>query len=508
MSRRVTLELNRVEGDLEIDVEVADGKVADAWCRGTLYRGFEQLMIGRDPLDALAITPRVCGICSTSHLMASVMALENALAIAPPPDAIRVRNICQMAETAQSDLRQTFLMFAIDFCRPPYAAQPFFARACEAFAEQTGRIWHGALDQSRKLVQIVAHFAGQWPHSSHMVPGGVTTPEITHRSLNALQLLYEVEDWLAAEVFGGRAEAFLEVADGAGLKAWLAARPSALALLDECMRGAGLDTLGHGAPALLSYGCHPDPDQWTPEAPAAARALAAGTLVRGTTGPLPLDISAIREDTSHAWYLDSESSRHPAAGSTVPRYLPDGERYTWNKAPRYGGQVVQVGPIAQLAVGGDPLIVSLFQAGGDTPWLRQLSRLRRLAHDVVRLRRELDILVRQASPQLYAGVKRPVSGSGFGLVEATRGSLGHWLSFEDNRITGFQIISPTSWNASPRDAAGVRGHWESSLIGLAVDDEDNPLLIGHVIRSHDPCLVCAVHLADREGRKAARVWQL
>lgn len=152
MSRRVTLELNRVEGDLEIDVEVAEGKVTDAWCRGTLYRGFEQLMIGRDPMDALAITPRVCGICSTSHLMASVMALENAMAIAPPPAAIRVRNICQMAETAQSDLRQTFLMFAIDLCRPQYATKPFFTRAGAAFAEQTGTVWHGTLEQSRKLV--------------------------------------------------------------------------------------------------------------------------------------------------------------------------------------------------------------------------------------------------------------------------------------------------------------------------------------------------------------------
>ena len=508
MSRRVTLELNRVEGDLEIDVEVADGKVVDAWCRGTLYRGFEQLMIGRDPMDALAITPRVCGICSTSHLMASVMALENAMAIAPPPDAIRVRNICQMAETAQSDLRQTFLMFAIDLCRPQYAAQPFYQRANEAFAEQSGRIWHGTLDQSRKLVQIVAHFAGQWPHSSHMVPGGVTTPEITHRSLHALQILQEVENWLATAVYGGALEDFLAVADAAGLDDWLARHPGALALLDEAMRGAGLDRLGHGAATLLSYGCHPDPDTWDPLDPVAARALPAGLLTRGTAAVAAFDPQNISEDISHAWFQDSETSRHPAAGSTIPRYLPDGERYTWTKAPRYDAQVVQVGPIAQLAVGGDALVSALFHSGGDTPWLRQLARLRRLAHDIVRLHRDLETLVRTASPSLYVSSKRPSEGSGFGLVEATRGSLGHWLSFERNRITGFQIISPTSWNASPRDAAGVRGHWESSLLGLAVDDEDNPLLVGHVIRSHDPCLVCAVHLATSGSGKPARTWHL
>ena len=508
MSRRVTLELNRVEGDLEIDVEVADGRVVDAWCRGTLYRGFEQLMIGRAPLDALAITPRVCGICSTSHLMASVMALENAMAVAPPPGAIRVRNICQMAETAQSDLRQTFLMFAIDLCRPQYAAQPFFARATAAFAEQTGRIWHGALDQSRKLVQIVAHFAGQWPHSSHMVPGGVTTPEITHRSLHALQHLHEVEDWLADEVYGGDLEEFLAIADGPGLEAWLDAHPGALALLDEAMRGAGLDRLGHGAAILLSYGCHPAPDAWTPHDPVAARALPAGLLTRSDTTVTAFDPLLIGEDTSHAWFQDSQTSRHPADGSTVPRYLPDGDRYTWNKAPRYDGRVVQVGPIAQLAVGGDTLMAELFHRGGDTPWLRQLARLRRLAHDVVRLRGELETLVRTPSPELYVGGKRPAEGRGFGLVEATRGSLGHWLSFEKNRITGFQIISPTSWNASPRDAAGVRGHWESSLLGLTVDDEDNPLLIGHVIRSHDPCLVCAVHVATLGSRQLPNTWRL
>lgn len=341
-----------------------------------------------------------------------------------------------------------------------------------------------------------------------MVPGGVTTPEITHRSLHALQHLHEVEDWLAEAIYGGDLEAFLAVANTNGLENWLEAHPGALALLDEAMRGAGLDRLGHGAATLLSYGCHPEPDAWNPADPVAARALPAGLLTRSAAGVMALDPLQISEDTSHAWFQDTQASRHPATGTTVPHYLPDGERYTWNKAPRYAGQVVQVGPIAQLAVGGDPLIAELFHQGGDTPWLRQLARLRRLAHDVVRLRRELEILVHTPAPLLYAGAKRPAEGAGFGLVEATRGSLGHWLSFEKNRITGFQIISPTSWNASPRDTTGMRGHWESSLLGLAVDDEDNPLLIGHVIRSHDPCLVCAVHLASTGSGRPARSWRL
>lgn len=503
MSRRITLEMNRVEGDLEIEVAVEDGRVSEAWCRGTLYRGFEQLMLGRDPLDALVITPRVCGICSTAHLSAAVLALENALNITPPPAAIAVRNVCLMAETAQSDLRQAFLMFAIDFCRPAYASAPWFAAAEEAFAEGQGTIWHGTLDHSRLLVQVVALFGGQWPHSSHMVPGGVTTPEVSSRALQGLQRIRQVADWVSKTILGGRLEDFLALASQDELQQWLDRHPSSLALLCRAMSAAGLDKVGQGAGLLLSCGGQPIPERWSAVRMLGGRQHPASVFELASGQASPLDEKQISEDITSSWYEDDRAARHPAEGRTAPRHTRGDQRYTWAKAPRYGGQVAQVGALAQLAVAGDPLIRDLLAKEGDSAWLRQFARLRRMARNLVDLQEELAGLARQAQATTYYLPPKAVNGSGFGMIEAARGMLGHWLAFESGRITRYQIISPTSWNASPRDAAGRPGHWEQSLVGLPVDDEDNPLLIGHVIRSHDPCLVCTVH-AGRVGEPGKR----
>jgi len=119
----VNINLNRVEGDLEIALVLEDGVVAEARTVGTLYRGFEQIMVGRTPRDAMVITPRVCGICGTAHLYSAVLALEHAWQIPAPPNATRIRNLCLIAEGIQNDLRQTFLFFTPDFCNPRYQDQ-------------------------------------------------------------------------------------------------------------------------------------------------------------------------------------------------------------------------------------------------------------------------------------------------------------------------------------------------------------------------------------------------
>src|SRR5262245_36737699 len=112
--------MNRVEGDVELEVELDGNTIRDARCIGTMYRGFEQILCGRAPTDALVITPRICGICSTSQLYAAVTALESAFGCEVAPNGVRVRNLCLMAEEVQSDARQSFLMFAVDFCNPAY----------------------------------------------------------------------------------------------------------------------------------------------------------------------------------------------------------------------------------------------------------------------------------------------------------------------------------------------------------------------------------------------------
>src|SRR5512143_1168048 len=175
MTSRVTIDvpLNRVEGDLEVSAEVEDGVVADARVSATLYRGFERILVGRGALDGLVITPRVCGICSSSHLAAAAAALDRIAGVGPPPNAVRVRNTILAAEHSQSDIRQSFITFAADLANPAHAGSPLFAEAVRRFEPLRGETVVEVLRQTKRLLEVVALLAGQWPHSSSMVPGGV-----------------------------------------------------------------------------------------------------------------------------------------------------------------------------------------------------------------------------------------------------------------------------------------------------------------------------------------------
>ena len=102
----------------------------------------------------------------------------------------------------------------------------------------------------------------------------------------------------------------------------------------------------------------------------------------------------------------------------------------------------------------------------------------------------------------YIRSEPQTEGDGFGAINAARGSLEHWVRIRDGKIANYQIITPTAWNGSPRDNTGRRGHWEESFVGLEIEDLDNPVELFHVVRSHDACLVCTVHVAS--GRGASR----
>ncbi len=495
----LNLDLNRVEGDVTFQVEIEDGQVADARCVGTTYRGFEQIMIGRSPLDALVITPRVCGICSTAHLYAAVLALEQVWGIAPPANAVHIRNVSLMAEIVQSDLRQTFLFFTPDFCHARYAAWPARDAVVAAFAPFQGWMYLETLRHSRRITEIVALFAGQWPHSSHMAPGGVTSGATARRIVDGQSLVAEVTRWVERRILGGDLDAWLALARADEFETWIAERPAtALALLAQAARRAGLDAMGFGSPHLLAFGAFALPE------PTNGRThwLAPGTRLGSDDPVAPLEPTRIGEHVRHSWFRPYPGARHPFDGETVPDYQPTSDRYSWAKAPRYGGAVMQTGPLADLLVDGDPLIVDLYRRAGGSAWLRQLARVRRMTHLLGFLRQTFDRLAtRLDEPHM---VPPPPDaerdGRGAGLLTAARGALGHWIDLRDGVFERYQIITPTSWNASPRDSDGVRGHWEESLIGVPVHDPEDPLEIAHVIRSHDPCLVCTVHVLDSDHR--------
>lgn len=501
---RLTLELdlNRVEGDLAFQVEVEEGRIVAARCVGTTYRGFEQIMIGRNPRDALVITPRICGICSTAHLYAAALALEDVWGVAPPANAIQIRNASLMAEIIQSDLRQTFLFFAPDFCHERYAASSARAAVIEAFTPFQGWAHRETLRYSRRIIEIVALLAGQWPHSSHIVPGGVTSGASARRIVDGQSLVAETTRWVERRLLGGALDDWLGLTDADALETWLAARPAtALALLAQAARDAGLRNMGFGSPLMLAYGAFPLAE---PEGDR-SHALAPGVWRNDRSEPL--EPGLINEHVRYSWFRPYPGGKHPLHGETVPDYQPASDRYSWAKAPRYGGDVMQTGPLADLLVEGDPLIVSLYRRDRDSAWLRQLARLRRMTHLLRWLRQTLDRLAARPNDPHLAPVRRAIErdGCGAGLLTAARGALGHWIRLRDGVFDRYQVITPTTWNASPRDSEGAAGHWEQSLIGVPLVDPDDPLEIGHVIRSHDPCLVCTVHFLDAGHRVRRRI---
>lgn len=500
---KLELDLNRVEGDVTFQVEVEEERVVDARCVGTTYRGFEQIMVGRAPRDALVITPRICGICSTAHLYAAALALEEVWDIQPPANAVHIRNASLMAETIQSDLRQTFLFFTPDFCHERYAASPMRDAIVAAFAPFQGWMHRETLRYSRRIIEVVALLAGQWPHSSHIVPGGVTASATVRHIVDTQSVVTEITRWVEQRLLGGDLDDWLALTDEETLNEWLAARSAtALALLDQAAHFAGLHHMGCGATHLLAFGAFPLPE------PEAGRShwLAPG-IGLSNDEVLPLDPERINEHIRYSWFRPYSGGKHPFAGETVPDYQLDNDRYSWAKAPRYGNEVMQTGPLADLLVDGDPLIIALYRQQRDSAWLRQLARLRRMTYLLRFLRQTLHQLATRLHEPHIIPVARTAErdGCGAGLLTATRGALGHWISIRDGVFDRYQIISPTSWNASPRDSDGVPGHWEQSLIGVPLTDPDDPLEIGHVIRSHDPCLVCTVHFLEPGGRVRSRM---
>ncbi|GAB4255967.1 MAG: nickel-dependent hydrogenase large subunit [Methylomicrobium sp.] len=499
----VNINLNRVEGDLEIALVLDDGVVTEARTVGTLYRGFEQIMIGRAPRDALVITPRVCGICGTAHLYSAVLALEHVWQTPVPPNATRIRNLCLIAEGLQNDLRQTFLFFAPDFCHQRYRKHNWFDDAVEAFEPFRGSIYLETLAKTRKAVEIIAHFGGQWPHSSYMMPGGVTTPADMRRLLACRSVLDEIQSWYERRVIGASLDDWLALDDADRYWSWLetpAHAGSALGLMSRVARSLGLHRSAAGTPHMLSYGSWCDPEQWG--VPYDARLLPGGFYDGDSDAITPYDQQLINEHVRHSWFRPYDGGRHPWRGETVPDFQPNSDRYTWAKAPRYGDKVVQTGPLAELLIGGDALLMSLYRAEGGSAWLRQFARVRRIAIELKQATRMLDELTANLhephilNPVDYQGR----DGEGYGLIMAARGALGHWLKIRDGVIEKYQIVTPTAWNASPRDSDGLSGHWEQSLVGLTVQDPDDPIEIGHVIRSHDPCLVCTVHMLHSGAR--------
>ncbi len=507
ITKGINIPLNRAEGDLEINVEVEDGIITEAWSAGTLFRGFEGMMQGRGALDGLVMTPRVCGICSITHLTAAVEALDAIAAVTPPDNARRLRNLALMVETVQSDVRQAILMFMVDFAnRDAYGDHPLGADAYGRYQPLAGRAALEVIRESKRLVQVIAIIGGQWPHTSFMVPGGVTSiPEIA-KLLQCRIIVERFQSWYERSILGCSIERWLAIGSVADLETWLeespAHRDSEVGFFLRFSRKIGLQALGKGPNRFLSYGNLPLPLE-TEVKGTGGRMTAAGYAACAAV--FSFEANKISEDVSHSWYEQDTVALHPFAGKTKPYASgQSGRLYSWVKAPRYGGEVIETGPLAEMVISGNPLFCDMIEKDGPSVMARQLARLVRPAGLLRPMALWLDELVEKRGEPFYHSVRTIPDGQGAGMIQAARGALGHWVKIQDEKISHYQIITPTAWNGSPRDEQGARGAWEEALIGTPVKDIKNPVEAGHVVRSFDPCLVCAVHCLSK-GQERGRV---
>jgi Ni,Fe-hydrogenase I large subunit len=491
--------LNRVEGDLEIHIEFEHNQVSEAYSAGTMYRGFENLLVGRAALDGLVITPRICGICSTSHLKAAAKALDQFFDVRVPDNAKRIRNITLMVEHLQNDVRHAFVMFAADFANPAHAENALYEEAVRRYAPLKGDTTIQAIRETQKIIAIIAILGGQWPHSSFMVPGGVVCMPSANDVSQSLFLLNNFRKWFESRVLGCSLDRWREVTSKTDLYAWLdeAASHAAsdLGFYIRFAASAGLAKLGKGHGHFISSGGLDLPESTAVKSLGGDGRLLPAGFARNLDRER-FDQAKITEEVSHSWFDDYSGGKHPFNGVTSP-YATGHEsgKYSWAKAPRYDGLPAETGPLAEMIVAAHPLFVDLLQRDGPNVFARQLARLVRPAVLIPVVEQWLRETA-ACKDEFYRDHGQKENGEGFGLVEAPRGFLGHWIKIKNAKIERYQIITPSAWNASPRDSSGVRGPWEEALVGTEVKDPANPVEIDHVIRSFDPCLVCTVHAID------------
>ena len=480
MTRRIVGPFNRVEGDLEVTLDIAAGRVAAAFVNAPLYRGFEQILQGKVPLDALVFVPRICGICSVAQSAASAQALADAFGWRAPPNGRIAANLMLATENIADHLTHFYLYFMPDFARAEYRGRVWFDAVEARFKALRGSGAAQMLPARTAFMRTMGLIAGKWPHTLALQPGGSSRPLQASEKIRLRRILRDFRAFLEAALFGDALENVAALASLEQLAAWRAAHAAGdfarfLAIADDL----ALHQLGRATDVFMSYGSFPQADE---------RLFPAG-IWNGCAGAL--DVAAIREDVHHAWYAEAEAPQAPASGATLPLAEKPGA-YSWCKAPRLAGGVVEVGALARQLVAGHPLARALAAAHGGNVMSRVAMRL----VEIARVLPEMERWVEQLAPgEPYCSVgDMPEEASGVGLVEAARGSLGHWINIHRGRIHNYQIIAPTTWNFSPRDARGCPGALEQALVGLSASAEGpTPAAIQHVVRSFDPCMVCTVH---------------
>lgn len=479
-SRMIVGPFNRVEGDLEVKLSIEEQKVREARVNSPLFRGFERLLLNRPASDVLVYAPRICGICSVSQSVASAYALADVYQMQMANQGRILSNLILATENLADHLTSFYLFFMPDFTRPIYADYPWYDQVKQHF--QAGSSALAQVMQIRATwLNIMGIVAGKWPHSLAIRAGGTTRAVALHEVLQLRTIVAQVQQFVSQRLIGDDLQTFLSLSSQDELMAWATSADAQahLPLFLQIAQSLNLSELGVSQASLMSYGSYLKSDQ--------DRYFTSGTYQHGQLGEV--DVNRITEDVSHARYRLTEpctpwqSSLDPAAD----RY----NAYSWCKAPRLNGQVIEVGALARQVIDGHPLLRDLYQHSASNVMTRVFARVFEIARVLALVDAWLDELV-VGEPSCYPDT--PKDGRGVGLVEAARGSLGHWLAVEKGKIKQFQVIAPTTWNFSPRDQQGIAGALEQALVGTpCLDGEIDPVSVQHIVRSFDPCMSCTVH---------------
>jgi Ni,Fe-hydrogenase I large subunit len=568
VSRIVVDPITRIEGHLRIEAQVDGGKVSSAWSSATMWRGLEQILVKRDPREAWYFTQRICGVCTTVHALASVRAVEDALGITPPPNALLIRDLIAATQYVHDHVVHFYHLHALDWVDVTSAleADPAkasaIAQSISDYPKSSVTAFTGVKDRLKAFVAggRLGPFAnGYWGHPAYRLSPEVNLIAVSHY-LDALDfqrdyvkihaLLGGKNPHLQSYLVGGMATAI----DPAGQSAL---NDSAMMQIRDLL-GRGLDFVKQAyLPDLVAVAsAYPE---WTQLGGGVGNFLSFGDLNAGpqprhgviTDGVFPagvirgkdlgrvadVDPTKIAEFAARSWfaYPDKTKPLGPWDGVSTAEYtgpkppyeqLEVDKEYSWLKSPRYDGTPVEVGPLArvlvayarkdkrftglvndalaQLKVGPD----ALFSTLGRT-LARGLETAVLAEHGITLLDRlQANIAggdLRIHDDKLWDPATWPAKAQGVGFHEAPRGGLSHWIVIDNGRIANYQAVVPTTWNAGPRDADGHPGPYEAALVGTPLADPKQPLEILRTIHSFDPCMACAAHVLDADGNPVTEV---
>ena len=479
--------INRIEGDLAVEIEVdANNKISNAKCMGFVYRGFENIFIGKKPFDAMRLSTRACGVCPISHGTVAAMAIESAADFKIPRNAELVRDIVLGSNIVVSHATHFYFMWAPDIVNERYKESKLYPEMKKRLDPLKSEHLKTILKEARiPLHTIVTMFGGKFPHPTHAVPGGVSLFNKDVDILKVKSILKGVISTVEKQVLNGIPVAEVlkikSVTDVLGLMKNEQFANSDLGAFIQYAQDIGLHNYGEGtAQKFLSAG-------WG-HLGEGNMLFKPGFVENGKF--TPFDQNQIGEDTCHSYYETEKDWRHPSAGVTVPEVRKT-DAYSWIKAARYAGKAVEVGPLARQVVNGNPLVLDLAKAFGINNFTRTLARLYEVVAILAQVSNWLDE-IDTTKPFAYP-FKEIQDGEGAGVYEAPRGTIGHWIKIKNSVVDRYQIITPTTLNCSPMDFKGQHSACETALIGVQLKDKDSILEAGQIVRSFDPCISCSIH---------------